>query len=90
MSKAPAAVKRQVARTKLYKSLFNSPDGRLVLIDLMRRSGMLETVSGSAEEALRAEGRRSLVLEIMAELRFNENELLALAEERMDEIDEEE
>lgn len=90
MSKAPAAVKRQVARTKLYKDVFNSPDGRLVLVDLMRRSGILEAVSGSSEDALRAEGRRSLVLEIMAELRFNENALLALAESRMDENDEDE
>lgn len=82
MSKAPKAVKRQVAIGKAYQTTFGAGDGRVVLIDLMRRAGMLEA---SPSDGLYETGRRSMMVEIMSILRYDYAKLLALAEERVDE-----
>jgi len=87
----PRPVKRQVAIAIAYKNLFESPDGRLVLTDLMHKAGLLhavhEEIPGQNDYN---NGRRSLVLDIMKQLRFNEAALLELANARLDEIAEEE
>lgn len=91
MSKLPSPVKRQVAIALAYKSIFESPDGRLVLTDLMHRAGVLHAV----HEDLPGQndynnGRRSLVLDILKQLRFNEAALLELSQARLDEFAEQE
>ncbi len=83
MADVPRPVKRRVAISKAYKTVFESPDGRLVLTDLMRVAGILEATS---EHGAFENGKRAMVLTIMAELRFDENRLLELAQERMDEF----
>lgn len=87
----PKAVRRKVSTIKAYKAVFNSIDGKLVLIDLIRRAGVLD---GAHEEQdslnFHKQGRRSIVLEILQELRFDETGLLELVQARLDEMPEEE
>lgn len=82
MSKAPKVVKRQVAIGKAYQNTFSQGDGRIVLVDLMRRSKLLEI---GPDDGPFENGRRSMVVEIMSTLRYDYNALLALAEERVEE-----
>lgn len=60
-----------------YVDLFSSPSGRLVLLDLMRRGGILSTsMDKSAEMTAFNEGRRSMVLDILARSRVNMQDVL--------------
>jgi hypothetical protein len=70
--------------SETYKSVFGSPDGELVLLDLMRRLGLFETsvVFGAEDEVLYREGRRSVALEILDLLRFDGERVLELAKRR--------
>lgn len=86
MSKAPAAVKRQVAIGKAYQDLFSSPVGRIVLVDLMKKAKFLEI---GEDDGPFANGRRSIVADILSTTRYDYNKLLALAEERVEEISDE-
>ena len=87
MAEAPRPVKRSVAVGKVYQSLFGTPDGRLVLVDLMKEAGMLEVGSLDPYEGPYQTGRRSMVLHIMAKLRMDYERLLELSQERpVDEI----
>jgi hypothetical protein len=79
----PAPLRRRITLTKAYKDVFGSIDGQLVLKDLVARAGILEADPGKF-----AAGRRSIVLEILLELRFDETALMALAAERLDETGE--
>lgn len=81
MSILPGPIRRRIAMTKAYKEVFNSIDGRIVLRDLMKKAGLLSAEAGEFDA-----GRRSLMLEILAELRFDEEKLLEVATERMDEM----
>lgn len=67
-----------------YSAVFESPDGRIVLADLLARAGMLEvsTVFGDPYATHFRDGRRALALEIVNLLRWSEMELLQLAKER--------
>lgn len=85
MSVIPARIRRRITLTKAYKATFNTPDGQLVLRDLIRSSGILESELGDFYT-----GRRSIVLEILDVLRFDEGALMALTAERMDENAEDE
>jgi hypothetical protein len=79
----PGPLRRRITLTKAYKDVFGSIDGQLVLKDLVARAGILEADPGKF-----AAGRRSIVLEILLELRFDETALMALAAERLDETGE--
>jgi hypothetical protein len=79
----PAPLRRRITLTKAYKDVFGSIDGQIVLKDLVARAGILEADPGKF-----AAGRRSIVLEILLELRFDETALMALAAERLDETGE--
>jgi hypothetical protein len=79
----PGPVRRRVSLIKAYKDVFGSVDGQVVLKDLVGRAGLLE-----AEPGKFAAGRRSIVLEILQQLRFDETALMALAAERLDETGE--
>ena len=76
----PAPLRRRISIIAAYKTVFTSIDGQVVLKDLVARAGLLE-----AEPGKFAAGRRSIVLEILKELRFDETALMALAAERLDE-----
>jgi hypothetical protein len=77
----------RLAINAAYRAVFTSPEGERVLRDLMMRGGVLETsvVEGDAGLTHFKEGRRSLVLDIIAELRFTEGDILRLARERSSE-----
>jgi len=75
----PGPLRRRIALVKAYKEVFGSIDGQIVLKDLIARAGILE-----AEPGKFAAGRRSIVLEILQNLRFDETALMALAAERLD------
>jgi len=76
--------KAQLALAESYRRVFAAGDGETVLTDLLRRAGMLEvaTVEGDPFATHFRDGRRSLALEIVAQLRFTESELLRLALQR--------
>jgi hypothetical protein len=80
ISLIPAPIRRRIALIKAYKDVFGSVDGQMVLKDLVARAGILESEPGKFEA-----GRRSIVLEILQQLRFDETALMALAAERLDE-----
>ena len=80
LSLIPAPLRRRIALVKAYKDVFGSVDGQVVLKDLIARAGILE-----AEPGRFPAGRRSIVLEILQQLRFDETALMALAAERLDE-----
>ena len=79
-----AVLKRRIALAHAYRNVFAPPgppgDGQLVLHDILRRAGLLEAASADGETALRAEGRRSLALEILQMLRWKEGDIVRLAE----------
>jgi hypothetical protein len=76
----PAPLRRRIVLIKAYKDVFGSIDGQMVLKDLVARAGLLEADPGKF-----AAGRRSIVLEILQQMRFDETALMALAAERLDE-----
>jgi hypothetical protein len=72
--------RRRAAISHAYHNVYATPEGQTVLHDLMRRGGILET-SPLSEDSRFYEGRRSLALEIVKELRWTEAEMIALARE---------
>lgn len=85
MSLIPAPIRRRITLTKAYKDVFGSIDGQLVLRDLIVRAGILESELGDFHT-----GRRSIVLEILDIIRFDETALMRLTAERLDENPEDE
>jgi len=79
----PKAVKRQVALGTAYQNTFSHGDGRRVLIDLMQKAKILEI---SGDDGPFENGRRSMVAEILAITRYDYAKLLALAEERVEDV----
>ena len=79
----PKAVKRQVALGTAYQNTFARGDGRRVLIDLMTKARILDI---SGDDGPFENGRRSMVAEILAITRYDYAKLLALAEERVEDI----
>lgn len=81
----PTTAPPDARRKPPYGLVFGSPDGGLVLRDIMKRGALLSTafdpsVPGQTEYNL---GRQSLALEILQELRWSEAEILALTQERL-------
>lgn len=79
-----AVLKRRIALIHAYRNVFRPQgppgDAELVLHDILRRSGLLEATAGTGDEALRAEGKRALALEILQQLRFTHADLMKLSE----------
>lgn len=67
-----------------YRRLFESPDGQVVLADLMNRCGLLQTSMTAGEPHMTSfrEGRRAIALEIAQLMQWSEMEILALARQR--------
>ena len=80
ISLIPAPLRRRITLIKAYKDVFGSVDGQVVLKDLVARAGILEAEPGKFDA-----GRRSIVLEILQQMRFDETALMKLAAERLDE-----
>lgn len=79
-----AAHKRRETIGDAYRRLFDTPDGKLVLADLLKE-GRLFDVSVEAGDPLTTglnDGRRALALVILERLRWSEMEILALSRER--------
>lgn len=72
------------ALAEAYHDVFAGPGGDLVLNDLMRAGGVLETsfVPGEPDSTSYNEGRRSMVLHVLDILRWSEGQIIALAEAR--------
>ena len=56
MSQVPRPVRRAVATVKAYKAVFNSPDGKVVLVDLLKKAGVLDGAHELAVGAARIGG----------------------------------
>jgi len=80
VAKVLKGFRRQAAVNQAYHAVYATPEGQLVLHDLMRRGGILET-SPVPDDSRFYEVRRSLALEIAKELRWTEAEMIALARE---------
>ncbi len=81
----PEMFRRRVSLAHAYHEVFEgTPAGRMVLGDLLRAAGMLETsaVPGDSHMTHFREGRRSVGLHVLDRLRWREGELLKLAEEK--------
>ena len=78
-----AAWLRRQQLAAAYGQLFTSIDGTLVLNDLLREAGVLETsMSAEPHETSFREGKRAMALYILDKLRWAPGELAALAQER--------
>ena len=74
----------RIALHHAYQGVFGTPEGRMVLHDLLREGGMLKTshvLNDPADTAFR-EGKRAMALHLVGRLRWSESELLALAQQR--------
>ena len=69
-----------------YRHVFTSPEGERVLLDLMRRGGVLSVAHVEADSHSTAynDGKRALGFEILRLLRWSEAQLLELAKEQQD------
>ena len=80
--------KSLIARLKgtktAYHRVFTSPEGEIVLRDLLKRGGLLQVsaVAGDPHMTHYNDGRRSIVLEIVHQLRWSEGEMMQLALQR--------
>jgi len=76
--------KRRLKINRAYHELFNSAAGQIVLNDLMVKSGILEVSHSPGDPYQTAfnDGRKSVALSVLAELRWTESEIHKLALER--------
>lgn len=75
----PRPAKRRISLSQAYKAVFSGPDGERVLYDLMTKGGMLESGSLDPQEVHFQNGRRSMALEILKQLSFDERRVLQMA-----------
>jgi hypothetical protein len=70
-----------------YRTVFNTPQGQLVLRHLAKRCNLTSTsvVKGDVHETYVNEGMRRVVLSILRQLKRDDAALLGLIEEGMDE-----
>lgn len=69
---------------RLYRDVFSTDQGLLVLRDLARFCGVLETsvMAGDPHMTAFNEGKRAAFLHIIERLRWNERDILKMAESR--------
>lgn len=87
MEDARPALEDQAERQRkllgAYREVFDAPAGRIVLLDLMRAGGVLSVSLGQTpQETAWNDGRRSLVLHVLQQLRMQEAEMLRLATQK--------
>lgn len=81
MSDATTVAKRQLGTAKAYRDLFDSPVGRIVLIDLMKKARFLQF---SPDDGPYENGQRAIVADILNTFRNRDyDRLLRLIEERV-------
>lgn len=79
-----AAYRKRRAIATAYIGVFGSPEGKMVLHDILRAGGILEPAHqpGDPYQTAFNDGRRSLALHIIERLRWSEGELEELALEQ--------
>jgi hypothetical protein len=77
--------KRERATASAYKRVFESPEGEIVLRDLITEGGLLSVshVSGDSHDTAFNDGKRALALHIFQRLRWSEPELVKIASENI-------
>jgi hypothetical protein len=68
-------------RARLYGQVFSSPEGKLVLLELLRECGLLECALelGDPNTTAFNVGKQAIGQHLLQNLRYSEGELLALA-----------
>lgn len=79
VSGALGSLRRQAATAHAYQAVFDTPEGKTVIFDLLRAAGVLETSADPADSRF-YDGRRSVGLHILDRLRWRESEMVQLAE----------
>lgn len=81
LSRFKSLFDRNKAIRSAYATVFGSPEGKLVLHDLLRRTGILEAsmVAGDPHMTHFRDGRRSVGLDVVHMLRWTEGEMMQLA-----------
>lgn len=74
------ALRRRARFTDAYAAIYRMPEGKIVIDDLLRKSGLLEV--SPADDSRFFDGRRSMGLEILSAMRWSEGELVMLAQEQ--------
>lgn len=71
-----------VALLKAYRSVFDTPQGRVVLYDLMKNHSVLSsTFRGDVNQMLVKEGERNTILRILTILKTDPKQILERIEE---------
>ena len=81
------AMQRRRALANAWRDAYALPAGKMIVHDLLESCGLLE-VSHTPQDATQTafqEGRRSVALEILERLRWQGDELMALAQQRQTE-----
>jgi len=74
MAKKPVTAKKYAALMDAYQNVFKSPDGELVLKDLMTVHGILTNMyNGDVNNMLIKEGERNVILRILSILKIDMN-----------------
>lgn len=74
MAKKVVTAKKYAALMSAYQNIFKSPEGEMVLKDLMAAHGILtNTYNGDVNNMLLKEGERNVVLRILSILKIDIN-----------------
>lgn len=89
-SRARAIVSFVRVKMKLasaYQAVYASPDGALVIADILREAGILSVahVEGDPGTSAFNDGKRAMALHVVQRLRWSEGELVALARQQTSE-----
>lgn len=79
-----AMAKAKLSLANAYQTVYESPDGRLVMLDIMREARILSVahVDGDPGASSFNDGARSIGLYICERLRWSEGELIELARQQ--------
>lgn len=82
-----AAFRKRSALAAAYETIYHLPQGRMVIEDLLKKTGLLEVshVMGDPATTSYRDGRRSIGLEIIDAMRWSEGKLIQLAKEQTSE-----
>jgi hypothetical protein len=71
-----------------YNATYESPDGRAMILDMLREAGVLSVaqVAGDPGTSAFNEGKRALGLHILQRLRWSESEIVELARQQTTEM----
>lgn len=85
---ASDALRQRAQITGAWRAIERTPEGKRVIADLMRATGVLaEThVPGDSHESAHRAGARSIGLHVIDRLRWTETDLLRLAQARADDV----